>query len=224
MTTFGTPARARFPRSNATGSKPDTIPPGSFAVNWPDRVIWVGDSRGEAIRFAQKPENWTAEKYYYPDDLVFFGKDMYRALVEVTPGPFAPVQWERITNSERAEFSEPYATGVLSGGEVGPFVGNSLTVNAGTGIIIDNSDPTFTNPVLIEWSTFQFLATYPNELWSIIVIDDAAGLREIPASAYTVEDRRKYVELATLLWSANPVGIASIQNTTFRPLTFNFIN
>jgi hypothetical protein len=216
VSSFKSPARVRFPRSNVTGNRPDTLAAGSLAVNWADKVIWVGDARGEAVRFTQKIEDWRGTKVYAIDDLVIFEGDLYRCNQIQNPQPFDPNAWDRLTDSTRALFNEPVSSDILSGGQVLPFVGTIIEIRAGSGVIVDNTDIRNEVPKVVTWPNLTFAATPPAEPWSIIGIDKAGVIREVAASGYTAQFRRDHIELAFVLWQSNPSTIALVLDASVR--------
>jgi hypothetical protein len=199
-------SRGQFPRSNVTGARPQSLRPGSFAVNWADRVIWVGDASGNAVRFSRRVEDYDSSKAYAPDDLVIIGADIWRAIAVIPSGsPFIPGQWQRLSDAGRAEVGQPYASEIYSGGLVTFTPPGTVAVTAGTGVVIDNTDPARARISKVTWSGFSAPVARLGAPWSVLGLNAAGGLVHIPPSAFTPQWRRANITLAYALWS--PAGV-----------------
>ena len=206
MSKFTTPARARFPRSSMTGNVPDVVAAGSLSINWPDKKIYVGGPNGVPIRFSQFLEDWATSKAYKSGDFVIFQGDIWRAEENVpAASAFVETQWQRLTDSGRSSIAEPISTGIIEGGEV-TVNGAEISVTAGAGLIVDNTDPANIGVTPVSWSGFTITLTLPATPWSLIAINSAGGLIEVPQDAYGAEFRRDNVLLGAVYWDGAVVA------------------
>lgn len=219
MSSFTTPARVRFPRSNVTGKAPDTLAPGSLAINWEDRKIFVGDAGGKPIRIAQYLRDWSVARAYRRDDFVLFELRIYRALRDLAAGTaFSTSDWELIADSARARVSEPYATSILSGGVV-TFSGAVVSVTAGTGIVVDASDPNNVVSTEVSWSAFSVNLSAETERWLTLGID-VTGTVAIGSANFTDPDfvgaewRRDHILLAQVLFDVPNDTVESVHDAS----------
>ena len=211
MANFKSPARVRFPRSSVTGTRPDVLAPGSFAVNWADKAVWVGDQRGDAMRFNRKIELWDAALSYFPDDIVIQSGDMWAALVNVFPGPFDPTKWRRLTDAGRASIGEPYATSSLEGGLVTLIGPSAVSVTAGRGVVVDNSNPEAVGYTVVSWSPVPTIdVTYAGEPWSVLAVDESGTFVNVALSLFDPEARRNLVLIAYALWNTGTQEISQV--------------
>lgn len=211
-----TPSRGQFPRSNVTGARPASLHPGSFAVNWRDKVIWVGDQSGNAIRFSRKVENYNQALAYAPDDFVIIGPDIWRAIATIPAGsPFNQVLWQRMTNSGRAEIAEPYASEIYSGGVVTRLTITSVSITAGQGIVVNNTTPAQVLSTPVSWSTFTAVLAPLTTPWTVIGLNSAAALVHISTDEFDAAWRRQHITLATVLWS-NAGTILAVHDASIR--------
>jgi len=202
MVSFVSPARVGFPKSNVSGAVPDVIAPGSFAVNWADKKIYVGGSGGNPIRFSQWFEDWSQAKAYRTGDFSFSGGDLWRATADITAGfVFDTAQWDRVTNATRSERSEPYASGVVAGGTASIATGGtSIDVDSGSGVVVDNTNPDAVTSITVVWAAFQFSPTDLGASESVIGLDGTGAISEVTPTGYTSEWRRTHVELVSIKW------------------------
>lgn len=197
-------SRGQFPRSNVTGARPASLYPGSFAVNWRDKVIWVGDASGSPIRFTRKVENYNQSLAYAADDFVIIGADLWRALTTIAAGaPFNQASWQRLSDVGRNEISEPYASEIYSGGVVTRQSANTLSVTAGQGVVVNNTTPAQVLSTPISWSNFSLPVVPLATPVTIIGINSAGAAVHISTSEYTPLWRRQNIALATVLWTTS---------------------
>lgn len=213
MTSYATPARVRFPRSDVTGAVPLSLAPGSFALNWADRKIYVGDEGGQPVRFGQWLDDWDPTLSYRIGDFVLRNNEIYRATMDMAAGtPFAIGPWQVSTGSDRARASEPVATSIVAGGLVTVDSGQ-LAVAAGTGIAVGLGDP----PVITDvvWGATILPATGGTSAWGVVSVSTTGVIEVSDLSVATPAWRREHIVLAFVLRN-NAGSIQSLLNISPR--------
>lgn len=207
MPSYVTPARIRWPRSNITGAEPDTLAPGSMAVNWADKKVFVGGPNALPVRFSQWLEEWEQVRTYRVGDFVLERGEIWRARVNVTYGfPFDDNQWQRMTDATRSASSEPYATGIISGGEVTAAADPAqVIIGAGIGIIVNNDGPQNISVLVVTWADITFVPAPKASGHDVIGINIGGSVASTPVETYDAEWRRTNIELAGLTWIANVI-------------------
>lgn len=214
MTSYATPARVRFPRSNDSGVVPETVAPGSFAINWEDQKIYVGGPDGIPRRIAQWMTDWSSALSYRTGDFVIRDGDIYRARRDLAANtPFTLSDWEALTSSARGAIAEPYATSILSGGEVAQIGSNLVSVSAGSGVWVDASDPTDISSVVAEWGDFTASMT-GTAGWKAFGINRAGNTSSIDFNNLDAQWRENHILLAYVLWDAVASEIISIYDAS----------
>lgn len=213
MSSYTTPARVRFPRSNVTGKVPVALAPGSFAVNWMDRKLYVGDAAGEPVRITQWLQDWQSNLAFRKGDHVTVDTQLYRARRDIPANtPFNPVNdWELLANSVRARTSEPYATSLQSGGVVSLLAGNQLQIAAGSGVIVDNTTP---SAQVVAWGTFVATVTPRGAPWTAIGIDASGSVNEVALADANADWRRHHILLAYVLWNHPLTTAAQVRDAS----------
>lgn len=200
MTSYSTPARVRFPRSADTGVVPVNLAPGSFAVNWADRKIYVGDAAGQPIVFSQWLQEWSPVRAYRTGDIVLRNDEQYRATRDLSPGTaFSLADWRAITGGGRVRFSETFATSIVSGGAV-TIAADPTKVNvaAGTGVAITGS-PAAPVGADVSWgATALSVSGSPGE-WRVVAVSAAGVISVTDAATRTAAWRRQNILLAHVL-------------------------
>jgi len=216
MSVYNTPARVRFPRSNVTGTRPPELAPGSLGINWPDKVIWVGDAGGSAIRFSRKIDPWRSTLAYYENDIAIFDDDLWVAVEAINPGPFDTAQWRRLTDAARSGVSEPYATSSIEGGVVTQAGTALVNVAAGSGYVVDTLNPAAVDAGFVAWSLVPLVpVAYPGETWSVFIVSPTGVFGTLPLSAYTPAAQRSNVRLAYIRWDQSTGEIVSVTDGRF---------
>lgn len=210
MSSYSTPARVRFPRSNVTGVVPVTVAPGSLAVNWPDRKIYVGDGAGNPVLFAQMLAEWDVTLGYRKDDLAIRDGEIYRANVDVAPNtPFDLTSWQVVTGSGRAKISEPFASSSIGEGGIVTVVSGRLAISAGQGKVV-----VVTGPVAVErdvtWGDTTIDAPTAQE-WHVVHASAEGVIAVLPIDYMLRGMRRNFVPLAYVLPHTTGMQIVGAQ-------------
>lgn len=213
MSSYATPARVRFPRSDVTGVVPLSVAPGSLAINWPDRKIYVGDGAGNPVLFTQWLAEWDVTLGYRKDDLAIRDGEIYRATVDIAPNtPFAIGIWQVVTGSGRAKISEPFASSSVGAGgtvTVAPGTTDSVAVTAGTGMVIDVTGalPVERN---VTWGD-TVIAVPATQVWHVVHVTASGVIAVAPIAALLDARRRNIVPLAYVLPHATGLHIVGAQ-------------
>jgi hypothetical protein len=209
MTSYATPARVRFPRSSDTGVVPAALAPGSFAINWADKKLYVGDASGVPLRITQWIEDWTSTRAYRQGDFVIRDAEMYRARVDLPVNtPFNLLQWEIVTGSDRAKVSEPFGSSILSGGAVTPGAGAfAVNIAAGTGIMV-SGDGLTQQAVEVAWGSGTLTLAAGTPRWRVIWVQSDGVVTSADMTQIIGTARRSRVILAYAL--VGDAGIAQI--------------
>lgn len=197
--------RIQWPRSNVTGRIPTSGGlPGSMAVNWADKKVYVYDGAENAQRFSQWIEDFASTKTYQIGDFVIFDGSLWRALTFVGAGTaFNPVQWELIAGS--SEEGEPWATSLTSGGGLGLNTQTGdVTVTGGSGVVVDNTNPEQIIITLVEWSTFIRAPLITGVPWVYWLINSSGALVE--STDLTDTQRRDWIMLGYLYAPSLPAS------------------
>ena len=209
------PARTQQARSNVTGKVLDSGLPGALQVNWPDKKIYTFGPGGQPIRMSQWLEDHSTTKEYKQGDFVIQDGDIWRLTINAVLGPFDASDWERLTDAARSSAGDPVSSDIYEGGVVSFDATNTLTIEPGNGVIVDNTEPGAL-VTAVAWARFTAPATYPNETWSFVGIDINNVVSIIPLSQYDAEWRRDHIELAALLWDDATNDIAVLVDTSRR--------
>lgn len=173
-----TPTRPQFPRSNVSGQipGPGDLMPGSPAFNWPDRKLYVGDGGRQPILFSQLIRPFQAELAYAIGDLVLHSGEILYATAPTAPNTgFATENWTSYTTNSERRYSTPMATGLLTGGQLAESDSTHVQVDAGSGVVVDASDPSNITYTLVEWSTFTAVVAMTGSSQHLMVTIDASG-------------------------------------------------
>ena len=203
MTSFTTPARIRWARSNFSGQVPETLAPGSMAVNWPDRKVFVGDAGAQAVQFSQWLDDFNATLTYKADDFCLYQGDIWRCLLNTTAGvPFDTDQWDRLTNSRSERLTERASSNILSGGEVTLIDDTTVDVTAGEALITYFENGGDLEPIVtfVTWGSFTATVApvAPGDTYATLYINQTGtiGLSNL----FTPSLRRETASLATLFF------------------------
>lgn len=200
MSSYATPARVRFPRSDVSGVVPISVAPGSLAINWADRKIYVGDGAGNPVLFSQRLAEWNVTLGYRTEDLAIRDGEIYRATVDIAPNtPFAIGPWQVVTGSARAKVSEPFASSVLGSGGIVTAAGTpgSVAVSAGDGMIIEVAGTTTVEHAVTWGDTTLAVPNTPG--WQVVHVIDPGVIVVAPIAALLDARRRSIVPLAYVL-------------------------
>ena len=152
MAVFDNPSRAQFERFTTPGQAPTAGQPGAFAVNTTDRKLWSFDPVGAPVLIATDIGAHSPDRAYSMGQLVLQDGALWSANGAVGPVAFNPTQWTPVSADSLLPPPEVTGSGVLSGGAIG-LSGGSVSVSAGTGVIVDATDPTDTSRTLVSWIT-----------------------------------------------------------------------
>jgi hypothetical protein len=209
VSSYSTPARVRFPRSIDTGVVPTVLAPGSFAVNWADRKVYVGDAAGIPIRFSQWVDDWSPTLAYREGDFVINDGELYRALVDLPPGtPFTDADWATVTGSDRAKMAEPFASSILTGGVVTNTASPAfnLDVAAGTAVLVSGSGLDITS-VQVSWGDTALLIPSGAPAWRVVWVDTGGVVTSTDMAAILTAARRDHAILAYVLVGQTDVDL-----------------
>lgn len=197
MTSVKTPARVRFPRQTITGTVPDRIAPGSLSINFADRKMHTGDPGGQPVLISQLIRDWDFALAYRVNDLAIRGGVIIRALVDIpSSSGFDADEWESVSGTDRADFSEPYPAAVLTGGALTATDTNEVSVAAGAGVIPDISDPRTVLFSSVDWSSFSFALSLPiTDAWLVVGLDVSGAVSCVALSDAGHAWRRAHLTL-----------------------------
>lgn len=199
-------SRGQFDRSNVTGARPASLQPGTPAFNWRDKVIWVGDASGNAMRFSRKVESYNQALAYAPDDFAIVGADLWRAIATIPAGaPFNQSQWQRLSDVGRNEISQPYASEIYSGGAVARLTNTTVSVTAGQGIVVNNTTPGQILSTPVTWSTFIATLSPLATPWTIVGLNGVGAVVHISTDQFDAQWRRENICLALVLWASGAI-------------------
>lgn len=152
MAVFDNPSRAQFERFNVAGQAPSIGQPGSFALNVVDRKLWSFGPTGSPVLLAYDISDHDTDRSYSTGQLVVQDGALWRANTNLTPGAFDTADWTPVTAGSLMPPSEPTASGLLTGGGISLSSGN-VAVAAGTGVIVDATDPNDVTRTFVSWSS-----------------------------------------------------------------------
>ncbi len=203
MSSFTTPARIRWARSNVSGQVPNTLAPGSMAVNWPDKKVFVGDAGAQALQFSQWLDDFNTAIIYKTGDFAIFGDDIWRCTQNTSVGlPFDITQWQKLTDSQTSQINERASSNVISGGEAALVNSTTVSVTAGTGVIIYYESGVDDQPLItvVEWGDFTVTVAPINvgDTYVLLSIDENGSV--LLARNPGPNPRRKRVDLATVFF------------------------
>lgn len=209
-----TTSRVRFPKTNTTGSVPASIAPGSFAINLTDKKIHGGSSGGLPVLLSQRVENFTPAKLYRQGDICIQNSSLNRALFDIAPGTaFRQEDWEKLSSPILEAALEPAATSIISGGSVALSGVSAVSVSAGSGVVVDNTEvPAAVADV--SWSSFSVTPSYFGQPWSVLSISPAGALQQIGLTDLTDNYRRGGILLAFILWDDAPSIVSVLNGST----------
>lgn len=170
-----TQARAQFERLTLTGMAPTTGQPGAFALNITDRKLWTFDATGTPVALGRAIDHHNPARAYAAGDIVIVGDTFYRAGTNISPGSFNPAQWAALTGLSGLAPSDPAVTGLISGGVVSAPGGNTVQVAAGTGVVVDASNPAAVTFQSVSWSGLSASVPASGEAIRAITVN-AAGV------------------------------------------------
>jgi len=193
--------RPQFPRSAVSGNIPTSLYAGSPAFNWADNKIFVGDANGNAQLFSQLITDHNTSTVYRQGDFVMQDGDLWRARVDIPASVgFREDEWKRLTTAGGVDKELRAESGLIDGGVVSwDGVSNVLSVEAGTGLIVDRSDNSVVSVKAVSWGAFQITASPTGaSIFALWIEDSAASF----TSGLSENDlQRKAVRLTTGLWS-----------------------
>lgn len=206
MTSFKTPARGRWSRDNASGATQSIIAPGSMAINWPDKKIYVGGTNGTPVLFSQWLSDFNPALTYKQGDYCLFQGNLLRATTDHAPAATPSTGWEVTIGASEGVVYAAAVTGPTSGGAVAITGATSVSVSAGDGVVVDNTEIDIPDVTLLEWGGFSLTLSDPGEQWSLIGISAAGVGVSVPLSSVTPAVwRRQNILLAAALWSAGSI-------------------
>lgn len=189
--------RPQFPRSSVSGAQPELLRPGSPAFNWPDRKMYVGDPGNQPLLFSQLIRPWQLGVVYAPGDIVLHDSEIQVAAVGSGPSEaFDPAKWTTYTQNRVSRFGDPSASGLLSGGLMTESSSTVIEVAAGSGLVIDATDPSEVQFTLVEWPAFTAgvaMTALPQTL--VASIDASGALQLVDEATFDAEDRRSSILL-----------------------------
>ena len=148
--------RVQFQRSSVTGAIPESVPPGAPAFNWADKKMYVGGPGGAPAFALQRIDNWSNSQVYRARDFVIHADNLWRAKVDIPAGVgFRDNEWLQLTDTLSTKTSMRADNGVLEGGQVAMLDARTLSISAGTGVIVDRTDPDDVVVTLVEWGNFS---------------------------------------------------------------------
>jgi hypothetical protein len=171
-----TQARAQFERLTLTGSAPTVGQPGAFALNLADRKLWTFDATGAPISLGRAIDMHNPARAYATGDIAIVGDTFYRAGTGISPGSFNPAQWAALTGLSGLAPSDPAVTGLISGGVVSAPGGNTVQVAAGTGVVVDASNPATVTFQSVSWSGLSASVSASGETIRAITINSAGAI------------------------------------------------
>jgi hypothetical protein len=145
------PSHPRFPRSSVSGLIPTSVDPGSPAFNWADQKMYVGGPGGAPVLIGFPVRDFRTTRAYRLEDVVYYDGVLWRAKVDVvTAGAFNEAQWERLDGTGGQGGIELVGTVSLSPAQISDD-GPSISISAGSGIILDKSNPDNPRATAVSW-------------------------------------------------------------------------
>lgn len=199
--------RPQFVRSNVPGAIPGLLSPGSFAINWPDRKLYVGDGGGNPLLFSHHIYDWQLGSAYAEGDFVAKEGDLLRARQAIPANtPFSAGQWTAYTANATSQYAAPTETGLLSGGVLSAPGGAVLGVTAGTGVVVSSADLTAVGYTRVEWAAFTLDVTMTGSpQYLAVTMNDAGVLQVRPEAAVTAAERRRVIYLGAIHTDATTI-------------------
>ena len=191
MAVFDNPSRAQFERFTTPGQAPTTGQPGAFAVNTTDRKLWSFDPAGAPVLIATDIGAHADDRAYSIGQLSVQDGALWRANANLSPGAFDTANWTPITDGGVQAPPEPTASGALTGGTLGQS-GGSVTVTAGTGVIVDATDPSDVSWTQVTWAGQTVAIAAAGQTTRAVVVDTSGT---IAGAALTPNARRAGVTL-----------------------------
>ena len=171
-----TQARAQFERLTLTGAAPTTGQPGAFALNLTDRKLWTFDPTGAPVSLGRAIDHHNPARAYAVGDIVIVSDTFYRAGTSIPPGTFNPAQWAALTGLSGLAPSDPPVTGLISGGVLSAPGGNTVQVAAGTGIVVDASNPASVTFQSVSWGALSAAISASGETVRAITVTSAGAI------------------------------------------------
>lgn len=197
------PRYPSFPRSNVAGSIPTDLDPGTIAVNWPDRKIYVGDASSIPRLLGYPVRTYKHTSAYREEDVVVYNDRLYQCSVTYSaPGPFDPGAWKDLTAVAQDGRYDLTSSVLLSGGffEEQLSLGSQKRIRlySGSGVTMDVSDPAGATPTFISWDTKTIsVPKVANQNYAVSINADAV-VQFTPVEDYRGDISRTTVFLGTL--------------------------
>lgn len=176
MTVTSNPSRAQFQRLTLTGSAPTIGQPGAFALNLADRKLWTFDATGAPVSLGRAIDHHDTSRAYAVGDIVIVGDTFYRASTSIAPGAFNPAQWAALAGLSGLAPSDPAATGLLSGGVISAPGGNTVQVAAGSGVVVNASNPAGVTFQSVSWAGLSAAVPASGETIRAITVTAAGAI------------------------------------------------
>jgi hypothetical protein len=145
------PRHVRFPRSETSGLIPNSVEPGSPAFNVTDQKVFVGGAAGQPVLVGFPVRDFRSTRTYRQEDVVYHDGVLWRARVAVIfPGPFDEGEWERLDGTGGQGGIELVGTVCLQPATLSDG-GSSVQISAGSGIILDNTEPGKPRATSVSW-------------------------------------------------------------------------
>lgn len=222
MPVFAHPARGQFERLLAAGQTPTAGQPGSIAVNLVDRKLWTFDGVGAPVPLAYDIAAHDPDRAYATGQLILRDGALWQADTNLSPRAFNVSDWTPVSAENISAPSAPSATGVMSGGSVSRS-GNTVSVTAGTGVIVDAEDPLTVTHVPVAWAAQTITPTAAGQVYRALVVT-SAGVLAVENIGADAQRRRNTITLGFLEFDTagvlqNVVGLPRVAKQTGQDAT-----
>jgi hypothetical protein len=200
MAVFSNPSRAQFERLLVAGQEPSVGQPGAFALNLIDRKLWTFDETGAPALLAYNIEAHSPAKRYVAGQLVLQDGALWQANAPIGPAAFNPANWTPVSADSLLPPPEASSSGVLTGGGIG-LSGGNISVSAGTGVIVNATDPAANSRTLVSWGAQSVSISGGGAALRAVTVDSSGSIgSELLTQMQTV--RRQFLVLGYVEFNA----------------------
>lgn len=192
------PSYPKFPRSNVPGQVPSSLDPGSFAINWADRKIFVGGPSGAPILAGFPLRDFRDSSAYRVGDVVVHDNAIWRCRVSfLPPSSFNEADWDDLTAGTINTAKELTSSVLVSGGLLSA-PGGVVSVSAGTGIQMDVSNPADPMAINVSWGNLTIDGPYQSNQSLVVAITGGGLLTLTPQISYAGNNQRETIRIGTI--------------------------